>query len=138
MRSNPNIPQSNSKIVPPSIPAPRKEEDVVTKSLEVMQTFDTETGLVNFVVSLKDLDKVIATMNKQAQRLDKENARLRAEVERLRPMSFATAVPSEHYEKVVKAGDAMRDDLETLTKSSWFNKCESVKEWNALKGGQTE
>ena len=32
-------------------------------------------------------------------------ARLKAEVERLRASSFVTAVPVEHYERVIKAGD---------------------------------
>lgn len=38
-----------------------------------------------------------------------ENARLKAEVERLRASSFVTAVPVEQYERVVKAGDACAD-----------------------------
>jgi len=53
------------------------------------------------------------------EELKAENARLKAEVERL-----------------TKAGDAMRDDLEALTKSTWFNKCKSVKKWNAAKEGK--
>ena len=39
--------------------------------------------------------------------LSAENARLKAEVERLRASSFVTAVPVEQYERVIKAGDAM-------------------------------
>ena len=34
---------------------------------------------------------------------------LKAEVERLRASSFVTAVPVEQYERVVKAGDALAD-----------------------------
>ena len=34
---------------------------------------------------------------------------LKAEVERLRVSSFVTAVPIEQYERVIKAGDAMAD-----------------------------
>ena len=43
----------------------------------------------------------------RASLLEAENARLKAEVERLRASSFVTAVPVEQYERVVKAGDAM-------------------------------
>jgi len=56
---------------------------------------------------------------------------LEAEVKCLRSASFVTAVPSDDYERVVKAGNALRDDLEALTKSTWFNKCNSVKNWNS-------
>ncbi len=38
-------------------------------------------------------------------------AALKAENERLRSGSFVTAVPSEQYERVIKAGDAMDDYL---------------------------
>ena len=41
--------------------------------------------------------------------LNKENTRLKAEVERLRASSFVTAVPVEQYERLVKAGDACAD-----------------------------
>ena len=89
------------------------------------------------------------------EELQAENARLKAEVERLehqvnywrieaevdnarwlrclkdyeelRASSFVTAVPVEHYERVVKAGDAMAADLPPFG---------SVKEWNAAKEGK--
>ena len=35
-----------------------------------------------------------------------------------------------------KAGDAVVADLEYLTKSGWFDKCKSVKRWNAAKEGK--
>jgi len=90
--------------------------------------------------------------------LKAENARLKAEVERLkqqvdywriesdcnhgrwlrcledlehlRASSFVTAVPSEQYERVIKAGDEMALNL---THIGW-NIC--VKEWNAAKEGK--
>ncbi len=40
-----------------------------------------------------------------------EVTRLKAEVARLRASSFVTAVPVEQYERVVKAGDAMAEEL---------------------------
>ena len=43
----------------------------------------------------------------RASLLEAENARLKAEVERLRAASFVTAVPVEQYERVIKAGNAM-------------------------------
>ena len=52
-------------------------EDTITKSVELLTTYDTETGLVRYVVDLSQLDDVIATMNKQAKRLQAENERLR-------------------------------------------------------------
>ncbi len=45
------------------------------------------------------------TMMKRIGELNAENARLKAEVERLRASSFVTAVPCEQYERVVKAGE---------------------------------
>lgn len=47
--------------------------------------------------------------------------RLKAEVERLR-----------------KAGDEVVADLEHLTKSGWFDKCKSVKQWLAAKEGNAK
>jgi len=35
-----------------------------------------------------------------------------------------------------KAGDAVVSDLEYLTKSCWFDKCKSVKQWQAAKEGK--
>lgn len=55
---------------------------------------------------------------------------LKAEVERLRASSFVTAVPSEHYERVIKAGDAMAKNLSHIN----WNIC--VEEWNAAKEGK--
>ena len=78
----------------------------------------------------------ICSLRGKVKRLKAKNARLKAEVARLRASSFVTAVPVEHYERVVKAGDAVVADLEYLTKSGWFNKCKSVKLWNAAKEGK--
>ena len=68
-----------------------------------------------------------------------EVARLKAEVERLRAGSFVTAVPSEHYERVIKAGDAMALSVG----ANWAingpddgTEPESVRAWNAAKEGR--
>ena len=67
-----------------------------------------------------------------------EVTRLKAEIERLRASSFVTAVPVEQYERLVKAGDAMANNIpyyadvdisaETLR--------EFTDKWNAAKEGK--
>ncbi len=61
-----------------------------------------------------------------------ENARLKAEVERLRASSFVTAVPVEQYERLVKAGDAMVEALLFEDGES----CKEIADWNAAKEGK--
>ena len=80
-KTNPNIPQSQSKIVPPYIPPPKP-------------TVRT--------IPLHIADAAVAACEKEIQEL-------RAEVERLRAASFVTAVPVEQYERVIKAGDALAE-----------------------------
>ena len=45
----------------------------------------------------------------RANLLETDNARLKAEVERLRASSFVTAVPSEHYEAQRRRIEALRE-----------------------------
>ena len=78
-----------------------------------------------------EIDKLKARIEYLTNAGTANELRLKAEVERLRSASFVTAIPSDDYERVVKAGNALRDDLEALTKSTWFNKCKSVKNWNS-------
>lgn len=52
---------------------------------------------------------------------------LKAEVERLRSSSFTTAVPSDKYEEIIKAGDALADFL---------GPCSAVRKWNKAKDGR--
>ena len=67
-------------------------------------------------------------------------ARLKAEVERLD--TLCKQLGKQHSDisceniMLRKAGDAVVADLEYLTKSGWFNKCKSVKKWNAAKEGK--
>ena len=67
-------------------------------------------------------------------------ARLKAEVERLN--TLCKQVMSQHSDisceniMLRKAGDAVIADLEHFTKSGWFDKCKSVKRWNAAKDGK--
>ena len=68
---------------------------------------------------------------------------LKDEVERLRASSFVTAVPSEHYERVIKAGDAVALDyaerIEIEAGDSVKNlmrKLPVLREWNAAKEGK--
>ena len=66
-------------------------KETTTTSLEVIQTYNTETGLVVYAVSLDDLDKAINAMDKQAKRINAEKDaliierdKLQTEVERLK------------------------------------------------------
>ena len=75
-------------------------------------------------------------MNTEKQ-LRAENARLKAEVERLRASSFVTAVPVEQYERVIKAGDAMAKRTEFFQKRWDADElCQEVEAWNAAKEGK--
>ena len=89
---------------------------------------------------MSDLD-IINCLTVQVDDLNKENARLKAEVERLRASSFVTAVPVEQYERLVKAGDALASSIqfnEEMAKD--YNGPtivhQSVKAWNAAKEGK--
>ncbi len=89
---------------------------------------------------MSDLD-IIGCLTVQVDDLNKENALLKAEVERLRVSSFVTAVPVEQYERLLKAGDAMASSIqfnEEMAKD--YNGPtivhQSVKAWNAAKEGK--
>lgn len=62
----------------------------------------------------------------------------KAEVERLRASSFVTAVPVEHYERVVKAGDLLCFHYISLARKRWPDDPlpSSVTDWNAAKEGK--
>jgi hypothetical protein len=60
-----------------------------------------------------------------------EVTRLKAEVERLRASSFVTAVPVEQYERLIKAGDAMAEELI----GRYFGN-RLVTDWTAAKEGK--
>ena len=69
----------------------------------------------------------------RASLLEAENARLKAEVERLRASSFVTAVPVEQYERLRKAGDAMADWMDELGSP---RAVPIFKAWKAAKEGK--
>ena len=104
------------------------------------------------------------TMMKRIGELKAENARLKAEVERLehqvnywrieaevdnarwlrclqdleelRASSFVTAVPAHQYERIVKAGDAMASTLQFEETLNDSDRIpQSVQNWNAAKNG---
>ena len=67
---------------------------------------------------------------------------LQQELARLRASSFVTAVPVEHYERVIKAGDAMQKSMlecgpnemaEAFHHDDWWA---SYNAWNAAKEGK--
>lgn len=73
----------------------------------------------------------------RASLLEAENARLKAEVERLRSSSFVTAVPVEQYERLRKAGDALVEalkDMDAITDMD--SNHPEVDAWNAAKEGK--
>jgi len=80
----------------------------------------------------------ICRLKRKAKRFKEDNARLKAEVERLRASSFVTAVPVEQYERVVKAGDLLCFHYISLARKRWPDDPlpSSVTEWNAAKEGK--
>jgi hypothetical protein len=73
--------------------------------------------------------------------LEAENARIKAEVERLRASSFVTAVPVEQYERLVKAGDALYESKigyygEQILEDMKHHGGELCRNWNAAKEGK--
>ena len=89
------------------------------------------------------------------EELKAENARLKAErvhdlnqigglqqeLARLRASSFVTAVPCEHYERVVKAGDALYESEigyygEQILENMKHHSGELCRNWNAAKEGK--
>jgi hypothetical protein len=67
------------------------------------------------------------------EELKAENARLKAEVERLRASSFVTAVPSHQYERIVDAGDSIISITCQHVHPTMANL--ALREWNAAKNG---
>jgi hypothetical protein len=74
----------------------------------------------------------------------KEMTRLKAELARLRASSFVTAVPVEHYERIIKAGDAValdyaeRIEIEAGNPAKTLMKTVPVlRDWNAAKEGKS-
>ena len=78
-------------------------------------------------------------------RLEAENARLKAEVERLTAFTTRTIIPNEQLqaqvERLTKAGDAMIDEwwlqlsCPQRMKASWMQE-QAIVEWNAAKEGK--
>ena len=82
-----------------------------------------------------DLWRCYTIERDMAKELEAENARLKAEVERLRASSFVTAVPAHQYERIVKAGDAMAEDLLKEFGRKEMLKYQPYQDWNAAKNG---
>ena len=63
---------------------------------------------------------------------------LQQELARLRASSFVTAVPVDHYERVVKAGDVLCFHYISLARKRWPDDPlpSSVKDWIAAKEGK--
>lgn len=116
----------------------RQENEELHKDYESLA--DEHTKLIDRNKTLKaEVERMEHQVKYWRIEAETDNARWLRSLEesaRLRASSFVTAVPVEHYERVVKAGDAVVADLEHLTKSGWFDRCKSVKRWNAAKEGK--
>ena len=90
-----------------------------------------------YTLALPEISYGMDESNKGEYVLWRDYKRLKAEVERLRASSFVTAVPSEHYERVIKAGDAM---VQLLVQMDLIMDMDSdhpeVEAWNAAKEGK--
>jgi hypothetical protein len=82
----------------------------------------------------------ICSLRRQVKRLNAKNSRLKAEVERARAsLYFVTAVPVEHYERVVKAGDAMEVSLQANFNGAPYEPLvviEVIRRWRNAKQGK--
>ena len=68
--------------------------------------------------------------------LEAENARLKAEVERLRASSFVTAVPVEQYERLRKAGDALHKSMLEVGPNEMAEEFDHDRWWASYYGWQ--
>lgn len=71
----------------------------------------------------------IARLTAECRRLEAENSRLRAS-------SFVTAVPVEQYERLVKAGDAMADQIYNEGKVQGICYASNIEAWKTAKDGK--
>ena len=78
----------------------------------------------------------VLRLGNECRDLAAENARLKAEVERLRSSSFVTAVPVEQYERVVKAGDEVIHEWSSGDEKEARNFMKALVIWNAAKEGK--
>lgn len=86
----------------------------------------------------KSLAKSVLNLGNECRALAEENARLKAEVERLRASSFVTAVPVEQYERLRKAGDALADEIIGCYRGEGYDPADSetLPKWNEAKEGK--
>jgi predicted RNase H-like nuclease (RuvC/YqgF family) len=145
---HPGIPLSNTKIVPPYIPAPKKpwKNDVKTFTAEELASIKAETELLHSQFNKAIYDQTLA-----------ENARIKADNDRLKeaiadsykavdemeqrfnaleaefethPMAAEIARLKAEVERLRKHGDAMAEALE----AAGFNNARDF--WNAAKEGK--
>ena len=86
-----------------------------------------------YTESMPDISYGMDESKKGEYVLYKDYAKLKAENERLRSGSFVTAVPSEQYERVIKAGDAMAYELHSCEPD---RQIALIEDWFASKEGR--
>jgi len=95
------------------------------------------------MIPLKIADMAIINCNKEIEKLQIENARLKAEVERLMAFTTRTIIPNEELqaqvERLTKAGDELHAFLinyivESRISSTYLNKLDDG--WDAAKEGK--
>jgi uncharacterized coiled-coil DUF342 family protein len=114
------------------------KRDILEKTAELRKSEEHNAALCE---RMQDLNGEVHTASCANANMHKENARLKAEVERLTAFTTRTIIPNEELqarvERLTKAGDAMASSIqfeETLNDSDHIP--QSVQAWNAAKEGK--
>ena len=95
-------------------------------------------------MSMDEMIEVLARYRYNAKHDADRIKALEDELSRLRASSFVTAVPAEQYERVIKAGDAMANVIQSIDfeREEYYKKFlmtpkeyAAVQEWFAVKKG---
>lgn len=158
--SEQNIPKASPKVKPPFIPAPAAVSQDLQRQVDFLNA-----QLRGGRALIKALERQLKEGEAERDKLagigiecgcgeadctaDADNLRdalaqirrLKAEIESLRASSFVTAVPSEHYERLVAAGDALYESQigyygEQILEDMKHHPGGLCRNWIAAKGGK--
>ena len=116
--------------------------DYATLQAEVSRLKMEESKLLTFTETLEgeitELSEDRKSLYLRSESFADQILELKAENERLRSASFVTAVPSEEYERVIKAGDELAKELATAWSStvSELDETAPIYQWLAAKEGR--